>query len=590
MAYQALLFCPDEKTARTLTQLLGELDFAVVPCTEPFAAVKRLTAAHFDAIVVDCANEQNAALLFKSALNSSHNQTSLAVAVVEGQADVAKAFRLGANLVLTKPINVDQAKGTLRVARGLLRKSEAARPQPSASAPAAVNPPSPQRPTLVPASFSSAPRAAKPLPPAPAVFKPGAPARPVVASLESSSFSEPEIEMEEESDAFALPTATGVEKPAPAVSTTAPSPQSGPQPPKMVLGPARAASIIGTGAGAAAALALARGQKPVVAETAFPADLTTPQEAETLSDIESADPLSGLETANTAASPGTAKPKPQSVGKNKKVLLPILAVALLLAAAGFAYTQFPGELNSLLRRISPAASPVVRPAPAPAAAPQNSSPAAPKPSAALTPDSQAAQPTSPNKTSVDAQKVSAKDEAPAPQSESAASARTSANPSGSNVAAKAKGSAAAKPVPKPIVMKHKLSTSDPGVPLPSPLVIAAASSNGPLPTLISTGASVRPVLQAINVSQGVSKGLILRKVQPTYPQSALQMRVEGTVDLMATVSPNGDVIGIRVLSGLPLLADSAMDAVERWKYKPYSVNGAPVEFTTEITVKFKLPR
>ncbi len=68
------------------------------------------------------------------------------------------------------------------------------------------------------------------------------------------------------------------------------------------------------------------------------------------------------------------------------------------------------------------------------------------------------------------------------------------------------------------------------------------------------------------------------------------MRVEGTVDLMATVSPNGDVIGIRVLSGLPLLADSAMDAVERWKYKPYSVNGAPVEFTTEITVKFKLPR
>ena len=122
MGYQALLFCPDEKTARTVTQVLSELDFTIEPCSEPFAAVKKLTTQHFDAVVVDCDNEQNATLLFKSARNSTSNQSSLAVAVVEGQAGVAKAFRIGANLVLTKPINVEQAKGTLRVARGLLRK------------------------------------------------------------------------------------------------------------------------------------------------------------------------------------------------------------------------------------------------------------------------------------------------------------------------------------------------------------------------------------------------------------------------------------------------------------------------------------
>src|SRR6266567_2014494 len=122
MGYQALLFCPQEKTARTVTQILSELDFAVEPCTEPFVAVKKLMSQHFDAIVVDCDNEQNATLLFKSAHASASNQSSLAVAVVEGQAGVAKAFRIGANLVLTKPINVEQAKGTLRVARGLLRK------------------------------------------------------------------------------------------------------------------------------------------------------------------------------------------------------------------------------------------------------------------------------------------------------------------------------------------------------------------------------------------------------------------------------------------------------------------------------------
>src|ERR1700680_3178336 len=125
MKYNALLFCPDEKTARVVTQVLTELEFHVEPCNEPFAAVKKLMAEHFDAIVADCDSEQNAALLFKSAHSSGSNQSSLAVAVVEGQAGVAKAFRIGANLVLTKPINVEQSKGTLRVARGLLKKAEA---------------------------------------------------------------------------------------------------------------------------------------------------------------------------------------------------------------------------------------------------------------------------------------------------------------------------------------------------------------------------------------------------------------------------------------------------------------------------------
>src|SRR5205085_11989396 len=92
---------------------------------EPFAAVKKLMAQRYDAVVVDCENEPNATLLFKSARNSSSNQNSLALALVEGQSGVAKAYRIGANLVLTKPINVEQAKGTLRVARGLLRKNEA---------------------------------------------------------------------------------------------------------------------------------------------------------------------------------------------------------------------------------------------------------------------------------------------------------------------------------------------------------------------------------------------------------------------------------------------------------------------------------
>src|SRR3977135_1641461 len=134
MGYQALLFCPDEKLARVVTPVFSDLDFQGEPVNEPIADGKKLMSQRYDAIVVDCENEPNATLLFKSARNSGSNQSSLALALVEGQSGVANASRVGGNLVLTNPINVEQAKGTLRVARGLLRKNL------DAAAPAAPTP------------------------------------------------------------------------------------------------------------------------------------------------------------------------------------------------------------------------------------------------------------------------------------------------------------------------------------------------------------------------------------------------------------------------------------------------------------------
>jgi len=175
MGYQALLFCPDEKTARAVSQVLNELDFSVEPCTEPFGAVKRLMAQRFDAVVVDCDNEQNATLLFKSARNSNSNQSSLAVAVVEGQAGVAKAFRIGANLVLTKPINIEQAKGTLRVARGLLRKGSEASKGTAAATTGSTTPPSTPPGTPRPAAARPTSQTARPTVPLPKLPKAPAP-------------------------------------------------------------------------------------------------------------------------------------------------------------------------------------------------------------------------------------------------------------------------------------------------------------------------------------------------------------------------------------------------------------------------------
>ena len=168
MGYQALLFCPEEKLARVVSQVFSELDFTIEPVHEPFAAVKKLMTQRYDAIVVDCENEQNASLLFKSARNSSSNQSSLAIALVEGQAGVAKAYRIGANLVLTKPINVEQAKGTLRVARGLLRKnSDAAAASSAGAAKPAKNAPVPDRSSVQPVpqnapAFTPPPRPIEP--------------------------------------------------------------------------------------------------------------------------------------------------------------------------------------------------------------------------------------------------------------------------------------------------------------------------------------------------------------------------------------------------------------------------------------------
>src|ERR1700734_3850283 len=185
MGYQALLFCPDEKLASVVSQVFSELDFSIDAVHEPFAAVKKLMSQRYDAIVVDSENEQNASLLFKSARNSGSNQSSLAIALVEGQMGVAKAYRIGANLVLTKPINVEQAKGTLRVARGLLRKNEGAKPSATIATPKPANSaPASAKPTLVPSP--AVPRAASIVNPVPATSAQKATPEPSFAASASS--------------------------------------------------------------------------------------------------------------------------------------------------------------------------------------------------------------------------------------------------------------------------------------------------------------------------------------------------------------------------------------------------------------------
>jgi TonB family protein len=125
---------------------------------------------------------------------------------------------------------------------------------------------------------------------------------------------------------------------------------------------------------------------------------------------------------------------------------------------------------------------------------------------------------------------------------------------------------------------------------PSAFGLDTSASAKPMPNLGSSTSTPKPVLQRLNISQGVSVGLLVKKVEPVYPANALHLRVEGAVQLLATISKTGAISEIKVLKGDPQLTRAATDAVKRWKYQPYLLNGEPVEIETQITVNFRLPR
>jgi protein TonB len=94
--------------------------------------------------------------------------------------------------------------------------------------------------------------------------------------------------------------------------------------------------------------------------------------------------------------------------------------------------------------------------------------------------------------------------------------------------------------------------------------------------------------QRVRVSLGVSQGLLIKKVQPNYPPLARQARIQGTVLLQAEISKDGTIENLRLISGHPMLAPAAIEAVKQWRYKPYMLNGEPVAVETQVQVNFTL--
>ena len=638
MGYQALLFCPDEKTARTVTQVLNDLDFTVEPCTEPFAAVKKLMAQHFDAVVVDCDNEQNATLLFKSARNSSSNQSSLAVAVVEGQAGVAKAFRIGANLVLTKPINVEQAKGTLRVARGLLRKGSDG---PKASAPAASVPPTGQVSNVPKQAPAAPPRgnvlsapAARPLTPAasarpsipaiPAARPSAAPVMPAMAAStqqvdvdDADGILDPDFEPALEPNSApssgtpSIATATSTSKfpwqPSPKMAepmasalrraaeaagqmeATETIPAKSPvAPPALEKRPSAMSGAMFQAQGHAAAPARAV-EKPSPAAVA-PAIEEAPTVSKP-SPREVSEPKAEKPTVDTTRAdvppptffPGAYDSDEVDGGGKTKAIVIIAAVVLLACSAG--YLSWKNASN----KSAPAAarqSASATTTPADAASTKDGAPAAPQ-TTDITLGPSAPVPAAAAHTTASTKPSAAKEPAPAKESVTA------------------KGSAPAKesaPAAEPEVTQRLIVRSDTGhtskpansqdqenVQAPSAMDVGSAADTKALANISAPVNVPKPSAQMLRVSQGVMEGLVLKRVQPRYPTQALQMRIQGPVQLQATITKNGDIQNLKVVSGDSVLAHAAQEAVRQWKYKPYYLDGEPVQIETQILVNFKLP-
>jgi periplasmic protein TonB len=124
--------------------------------------------------------------------------------------------------------------------------------------------------------------------------------------------------------------------------------------------------------------------------------------------------------------------------------------------------------------------------------------------------------------------------------------------------------------------------------------VAGGQLGGVLGGIISSGAArsvVAPVLsppKRMRVSEGVSAGQLINRVQPDYPRIARDARIQGTVELTAWITKDGNIERLTVLRGHPMLINAAVEAVRQWRWRPFKLNGEPIEVETNVTVVFSM--
>ena len=606
MATRAFLLCGDEKAVQAVTQILDELEVSFEHSSEPAFSLKRLATQRFDLLIVDCDNVQNATQVFNSARASSLNKASIAIAIVEGKAGVPNAFRLGASLVLTKPVALEQVRNTLRTGIGMTRKEA-----PEVKAPAPIVPT--VVPSVAPTSSTPSPVVTPPVSPAtvvpttavptPAANRPAAtpavltavapkqpaptPVRPIapVAETPKPTTSAP--------PALAKPVVAATPANPPAVSTEQKKPTV--NEPKMeptVGTPALAkASAASGGANSASArnfdAVFATPSTPEKSEKAKgdlksnPMKLTAedPKHAGTsvlsivdpLAEEDALDPVKdhGVPSFGALGAQSFAGIESQK-SRGKGVWIAALVLVLLAGGGYGAWLTQPGfrkliewEYLNVMSKIGtahaqPHTAPAVKP-PTPASAPV---------AASVPPDGQAADAsTTGNESQTVATNATSAASAPSSASSSTPSAQASSTPADTAT----KTAAALQTAKQDTTPNHA-----------NPSLVAASASVPP------TAAS-KPSSDLLEVPEDYADDQVVHRVHPSYPKQARARKLHGAVVLQAIINKQGKVDSLQLVSGDPLLAQAAADAVKQWRYKPYWHNGEAADFQTRITVDFKQP-
>jgi TonB family protein len=578
----ALLLSPDDQAVSAITGVLDEMS---VSCERPLdgvSAAQKLNSQSFDLVLVDCENLPAAKLIFDVCRRGKNGNNPVPIAIVDGRAGLPTAFRLGAELILTKPVSKDQARTTIRTAVGRVRKEP-----PAAEGAGGVASDRVSDNRIASAVGAAAVRAAAI---AAGVAKEDSSALHTAdVSPQLTSFAEPAPSFVSASAASSTSSnipalATGI-----AAKRIASDPSSDSKPDgkmhETVLSPSRTSLSQGSllsPAGAAVPVSASGSVRPTAASPK-PALVMKPSDDPVLAELERAEqeevdkkekekkvvptsvnvqkPAAAQAPTDVHAHRPTMQPKSQP--KSQRAL--VAAMILVLAGGGFyaAWTYQPEframaqpYVGRLLGLVGIALPPIE----------------------ATKPATSATQTTLPeSKPAVGASQTSSTPGAPAGTDSTTASGPPAANAAGASTSvtpgATERSPASDKAADSGVDAKLGQSKKD-------------DSKEDDQADLDSQ--PVNDSNAIILSSQGAQKRLV-RTVQPKYPVTGRSGGAQGTIVLKTVVGADGKVASVRLVEGNATLSRAAMDAVRQWRYRPYMRNGKAQAFQTVVIVDFQRP-
>jgi TonB family protein len=602
---QALLLSPDDQAVSAITGVLEEMS---VTCERPLdgvSAAQKLNSQSFDLVLVDCENLPAAKLIFDVCRRGKNGHNPVPIAIVDGRAGLPTAFRLGAELILTKPVAKDQARSTIRTAVSRVRKDNPALANASTS-PAndlSINTSGEVRSNSASATAAGT---SHPLHDSHAVA--GAPR---VDAAQLTSFAEPAPGFVTAAGSSSTGAAAAAVTSALAAATTrsvtaymkevkskdqvgdgvlqitTPAESRAAAPPTMIPAKSHSASPRSSDESTKIPLVMKPSDDPVLAEI-------------DRSELEEDKKQSAADKAEAATAEMAKREHAEGEREYGSDVIPpavqpkrngMLAGTLMLALAGgglYAVWNYQPEfrtmaqvqINHLLSRAGTEHASAVTPTPANV---QTIAVATAGSEAKSTNGSEQAVIVAPSNGTAN----SAASAAGAFNGAVAAVSPAVADNSASTVA-KSQSSSDKTVGAEPVESKSSVHQSSDTKLVDSKLSITSAGTKSDSASEASEPTSASDNDAVILSSQGAQKRL-LYSVQPKYTEEQRSRSAQATVVLKTNVLANGKVGSVRLVGGNSTLANAAMDAVKQYRYRPYLHSGKAQPFQTVVIVDFQRP-